>query len=196
MITRLSSSLIFAAGITFGLLLLMQTLIATGRSPFSSSDPIPIPIWPGVRDDTETIVEEIIEPPPIVEPPPERIQPLVAAVIDVGGIIGNIIPGTKIVIPTGTPGQPNGGIVPIAIMQPDYPRRARQIGLDGYVIVEFTVTSIGNVVNAYVIESSSKLFEKSSLRAVTRFKYKPQVVDGVAIDTPGIQYLFSFTLEE
>jgi protein TonB len=98
--------------------------------------------------------------------------------------------------PLGIPGRPNGGVVPVAIMQPQYPNRARQRGLEGYVVVEFTVTEIGNVIDAVILDSSSSLFEKSALKAVGRFKYKPQIVDGVAIETPGIRYLFNFTLED
>jgi len=173
----------------------MQLLIATGISPIGTTVEIDPPALPTRKPDTEIQVEEEIEPPPEVEPPPEIIE---TVIID-DGVVGSTVTDfwqTKIEIPISKPGQLNGGVIAVAIMQPEYPRRARQRGLEGYVIVEFTVSSIGKVIDAMVLDSSSPLFEKSALRAVTRFKYKPQVVDGVAIDTQGIRYLFSFSLED
>jgi len=172
----------------------MQLLIATGISPIGVTIDIDPPSLPTRKPDTETKVEEEIKPPPEVEHPPEVIIP------DIGeefpGPSLTVFEQTKIEMPVSKPGQMNGGFVPVAIMQPVYPRRAQQRGLEGYVIVEFTVSAIGKVIDAIVIDSSSTLFEKSALQAVVRFKYKPQVVDGIAIDTPGIRYLFNFTLEE
>jgi len=196
MLSRYASSLSFATGITFILLFLMQALIATGIKSIGNTVQISPPSIRIRQPDTKVKVEEQVKPPPPVETPPPT-ETIVASVEDnptTGGSFTVVDPGID--IPTGTPGRPNGGVVPIAIMQPQYPRRAQQRGLEGYVIVEFTVTAIGNVANAVVIEASSSLFETSALTAVSRFKYKPQVVDGVAIDTPGIRYLFSFTLED
>jgi protein TonB len=195
MITRYASSLSFAVCITFSLLFFMQLLIATGISPIGTTVEIDLPSLPTRRPDTEIQVEEEVKPPPEVEPPPEIIE---TVIID-EGVVGPVVTNfrqTKIEIPISKPGQLNGGVIVVAIMQPEYPRRARQRELEGYVIVEFTVSSIGKVIGAIVLDSSSPLFEKSALRAVTRFKYKPQVVDGIAIDTPGIRYLFNFSLEE
>jgi protein TonB len=194
MITRYASSFSLAVCVTFGLLFLMQLLIATGISPIGVTIDIDPPSLPTRKPDTETRIEEEIKPPPEVVPPPEVIIP------DIGeefpGPSLTVFEQKKIEMPISKPGQMNGGIVPVAIMQPVYPRRAQQRGLEGYVIVEFTVSAIGKVIDAIVLDSSSTLFEKSALQAVVRFKYKPQVVDGIAIDTPGIRYLFNFTLEE
>ena len=196
MISRYASSLSFATAITFSLLFLMQALIATGITSIGTTVEIDPPKIRIRQPDTEVKIDEEVEPPPPVETPPPTTTDR-PPIVDIPTTDGPFkIVDTGITIPTGSPGRPNGGVVPIAIMQPQYPRRAHQRGLEGYVIVEFTVTEIGNVIDAVVIEASSTLFEKSALNAVSRFKYKPQVIDGVAIDTPGIRYLFSFTLED
>jgi protein TonB len=196
MITRYASSLSSAVCVTFGLLFVMQLLIATGRAPIGVGFTPPPPTISARRADTETRIEEIIEPPPPVDPTPPK-DTIKPTITDGPAINGKLaVPDTKIVINNGTPGRPNGGIVPIAIMQPDYPRRARIKGLEGYAVVEFTVSAIGNVIDAAIIDSSSRLFEKSALRAIGRFKYKPQIVDGIAIDTQGVRYLFNYTLED
>jgi protein TonB len=195
MITRYASSLSFAVCITFSLLFFMQLLIATGISPIGTTVVIDPPSLPTRRPDTEVQVEEEVVPPPEVEPPPEIIE---IVIID-DRVVAPLVTDfriTKIELPIRKPGQLNGGIIAVAIMQPEYPRRAQQRGLEGYVIVEFTVSSIGKVIDATVLDSSSSLFEQSALRAVARFKYKPQVVDGIAIDTPGVRYMFSFSLED
>lgn len=194
MITRYASSFSLAVCVTFGLLFLMQLLIATGIPSIGPTIVVDIPALPKRKPDTETQVEEVIEPPPKVERPPEAITPDISEDFD-GPSLADIR-HAKIEMPVSKPRQMDGGLVPVAIMQPVYPRRAQQRGLEGYVIVEFTVSSIGKVVDAMVLDSSSALFEKPALQAVVRFKYKPQIVDGTAIDTPGIRYMFSFTLEE
>ena len=52
-----------------------------------------------------------------------------------------------------------------------YPAGAvRQNLTYGQVIVEFTVTSEGQVANAHVLSSSNPVFERLSLLAVSRFK--------------------------
>ena len=194
MIVRYASSFSFSVCVTFGLLFLMQLLIATGVSSIGPTIEIDPPTLPKRKPDTEVQVEEEILPPPDVQPPPDVIQPDITE-----GEIGPLpfdIGNPKIVMPISKPGQIDGGMVPVAIMQPDYPRRALQRGLEGYVIVEFTVSAIGKVVDAIVLDSSSTLFEKSALRAVARFKYKPQVVEGTAIPTPGVRYMFTFSLED
>jgi protein TonB len=40
------------------------------------------------------------------------------------------------------------------------------------------------------------VFEKASIKAATKFKYKPRVVDGEAIEVAGVQNKFTYTLED
>jgi len=39
------------------------------------------------------------------------------------------------------------------------------------------------------------VFENSARRAAARFRFKPRVVDGIALETRGIQNLFRFDME-
>jgi len=81
-------------------------------------------------------------------------------------------------------------------VQPSYPARAAQSGLEGYVIVQFDVRADGTVENAVVLESSNQVFERSALKAASRFRFKPRVVDGVALSTRGVRNLFRFEMED
>ena len=80
--------------------------------------------------------------------------------------------------------------------RPAYPVRAMARGIEGHVIVQFDVTAEGRVINARVIESTSPLLDDSAIKAAERFKFKPRVVDGVALASSGIRNLFTYRLDE
>jgi protein TonB len=86
---------------------------------------------------------------------------------------------------------------PVALVRvsPTYPARAQQAGLEGWVLVQFDVSATGTVTNIRIIESSAAVFENSARRAAARFRFKPRVVDGIALETRGIQNLFRFDME-
>ena len=88
----------------------------------------------------------------------------------------------------------DGEYLPIVKVAPVYPARALQRGLEGYVIVAFTVTAAGTTRDASVVESTSTLFERAALEAALKFKYKPRVIDGEAVEVPGVQNKISFEI--
>ena len=88
-----------------------------------------------------------------------------------------------------------GDYLPIVRVAPVYPARALSRGLEGYVDLVFTVTSAGTVADPVVEFSTSSLFERAAIRAVLKFKYKPRVRDGVAIDVPNVKTRISFEIE-
>jgi periplasmic protein TonB len=89
----------------------------------------------------------------------------------------------------------DGPLVAIVRVEPAYPIRAAESGLEGYVIVRFDVNPDGTVTNATVVHSSHKVFEKAALKAAARFRYKARVVDGVAQATYGLESRFTFEME-
>jgi len=90
----------------------------------------------------------------------------------------------------------DGEYLPIVKVAPVYPRRAQQRGVEGYCTVQYTVTTLGTVENPTVVDCSSSLFERASLAAALKFKYKPRVVDGEAISVPGVQNRFTYVLDQ
>jgi bla regulator protein BlaR1 len=86
--------------------------------------------------------------------------------------------------------------LPIVKVAPVYPQRAAEIGLEGYVIVEYTVSESGSVVDPVVVESSSSLFEEAALSSVGKYKYQPRVVDGRPVAVPHVRTKISFVLEQ
>jgi protein TonB len=40
------------------------------------------------------------------------------------------------------------------------------------------------------------VFDKASVKAAQKFKYKPRVIDGEPIEVPGVQNKFTYQLED
>ncbi len=90
----------------------------------------------------------------------------------------------------------DGEYLPIVKVAPIYPRRAQSRGLEGYCILEFTVTRQGTVRDVSTVECTSTLFERASTDAAYKFKYKPRVVNGEPIEVPGVRNKITFQLED
>ncbi|MDH5214613.1 MAG: energy transducer TonB, partial [Gammaproteobacteria bacterium] len=65
-----------------------------------------------------------------------------------------------------------------------------------YVIVSYDVLANGAVANVVVTESSHSVFDDAAIAAAYRFRYKPRIVDGVAIETHGLGNRFVFRIED
>ena len=89
----------------------------------------------------------------------------------------------------------DGDYLPIVKIEPEYPARAIARQLEGYVLVEFTVTPTGRVVDPVIVSAEPiGVFEQASTNAVLKFRYKPRVVDGSPTAVPGVRNLFRFKL--
>ena len=89
----------------------------------------------------------------------------------------------------------DGEYLPIVKVAPVYPRRALSRGIEGYVIVEFTVTKQGTVKDPQVIMAEPEsLFDRAAMDAALKFKYKPRVVNGEAVEVAGVQNKISFQI--
>lgn len=86
--------------------------------------------------------------------------------------------------------------LPIVKVAPVYPVRALERGLEGYVVLEYTVTERGAVEDAIVVESSSTLFHEAALDSVRKYKYSPRIENGEPVAVPGVQSIIRFELEQ
>lgn len=193
--SRFGFALPSGAAVTIALFYLMTTLIASGK-PVRTGPPPGIPVdLISVRPDTP-VASPIDRPSKPRAPEPEPRNPPQARPGTDPIFVAPELPGAgeppidTIPIFTGS-----GGLVPIVRVAPVYPGRAASRGLEGYVIVQFTVTATGTVTDAVVIETSDSLFNRAALAAVQKFKYRPRIVDGSAVAVAGVRNLFSFKLE-
>jgi protein TonB len=88
---------------------------------------------------------------------------------------------------------PDGDYLPILKVAPTYPSAALAKGLEGSVIIEFTVARSGAVKNV-VVESTDSVFEQAAVEAAYRFKYRPRVVRGQAVEVPGVRNRITFDI--
>jgi protein TonB len=114
-------------------------------------------------------------------------RPYLGGVGDVGG--------------TGEAGAGGGAMgseaVPLVRVNPLYPPRAQSRGVEGWVLLRFTITPQGTTKDIEVLDADPKgYFERAAKDAVRKYKYKPRIVDGTAVDWPGVQLVISFEIEE
>ncbi len=195
-------SLLLAAIVTFALLWTMQFLIATADKKLDKAKPGQMVDFVRVKK------QEVIEkkkpkpkkpPPPKMAPEPPKPQ-LDDVKPDVEKIALSAAPveaDVDVDASGFSMGFNDGEMLPIVKVQPQYPRRALSRGIEGFVVVEFTVTKRGAVKNAHVVDSYPKtdIFHKAALNAALKFKYKPKVVDGQPLDVPGVRNKITFQIE-
>lgn len=199
---RVLIALILSAGITMALFYVMQSLIESGGSALTDAPK------GRVLDFVRVPKEEAVEqkerkprkPPPPKEPPPQMDQPQLDSSTpnaegsgmdfsqDVSADVG--LDG-GLALESG-----DGEYLPIVKVAPVYPRRALSRGIEGYVIVEFTVTKQGSVRDPVVVEANpAGIFEQAAIDAAMKFKYKPRVVNGEPAEVSGIQNRISFEID-
>ncbi|NVJ97946.1 MAG: energy transducer TonB [Alphaproteobacteria bacterium] len=205
MIARLVTALFAASGVTFSLFFLMQALVNFDKE---------VELDEGTRVRFIDVVEDIdeqppqrmerkVEKPPEVEaPPPEMDTPQV----EVQGpnkmnlSIGRANAGSGVDLGSIDLGpSQDGDYLPLVRVQPQYPRRAQERGIEGYVIVELTVNEDGTVPpeSIIIIEAEPKgYFERAATKAAEKFKYKPKVVNGKPQKVTGVKYRFTFGLAD
>ena len=135
-------------------------------------------------------VDDPEEPPPDLEPIQFETQ------IDMN--VANTAPMTGVNLNLNSSGMSSGDgeYLPIVKVAPIYPRRAQTRGITGYCIVEYTVTKTGSIRHPFAVDCQPKgIFERASLKASEKFKYKPRVVDGEPIEVAGVQNKFTYELE-
>ncbi len=86
-------------------------------------------------------------------------------------------------------------IVPIVRVNPQYPLRAAERGIEGWVEVQFTISRTGTVKDPFVLNAQPKnIFNRAALRAIRKWKYNPKIENGVAVERKGVRQRLKFEL--
>jgi len=86
--------------------------------------------------------------------------------------------------------QENNDVIALLKVEPDYPRSAAIKGIEGWVKLEFTVLEDGSVTDVKVLQSQPKrVFDRSAMRALSHWKFKPRIVNGKAMKQRAIQVI-------
>lgn len=77
----------------------------------------------------------------------------------------------------------------ISQQQPSYPYDMRRAGINGTVVVEFIISTAGDVIQTQVVRSSHREFEMPALQAVQKWKFKPGRKGGRVVNVRASQLL-------
>lgn len=205
MIARVATSMAAASGVTFGLFLVMNFLVAGDGEVILDENQRArfVDVVQDIEEQPPQRLEREVEKPPEVEAPPPEID---TPQLDVQGpdklnlSIGRANAGAGVDLGSIDLGpSSDGDYLPLVRVQPQYPRRAAERGIEGYAIVELTVAEDGSVPkdSIIVIEAEPKgYFEREAIKAAAKFKYKPKVVNGKGQEVTGVRYRFSFNLQD
>jgi len=183
---------------TFGLVMLMYTLIDSGSKELDEGPTIKIPDFLHVdRDVSENVKKTEVEKPEDPETPPPEIpeENLEFEIPD--NVVSMAAPkvGGGMKVGLGNFSR-DSDYIPVYVPQPQYPRRAQTRGKEGYAVVEVIITSTGGVRDPIMIEEFPEGwgFGRAAVKAALKLKYNPRVVDGVGQEVPGVLYKFSFQM--
>ena len=88
-------------------------------------------------------------------------------------------------------------LVPVMVINPVYPFSAQVRGIEGEVLVEFSVSIDGRVVNPWVVEANPEgIFDKAALRAIQDFRFRAPRLDGESFPVSRTRLRFYFRLED
>jgi len=202
-IMRMAFGLAFAVAITLSLFWLMQYLIATADRTLNESDTGSLVDFVRVKRD-ESIKRKTPKPekpPQPDDPPPQPPSPKMDDLNpNAEKIAIRAAPVKTDIKMTGgfSLGVGEGDYLPIVKVAPIYPNRALSRGIEGYCVVEYTVTRQGTTKDPHVLEDqcTSTLFYRASVNAALKFKYKPRIIDGEAVEVPGVQNKFTYEITE
>jgi protein TonB len=195
---RLFLGALLAIPVAGGLFFIMQYLIASADPNIDDKPQTKLADIHMPDREIETKIDakpEKIDDPE--QPPPDLDTPDMDMDMDMEAV--NIAPVAQVDvnIGTGTMATGDGEYLPIVKVAPIYPRRAQTRGISGYCIVEYTVMATGAIRDPRAVDCKpSGVFDKASVKAALKFKYKPRVVDGEAIEVAGVQNKFTYELED
>jgi protein TonB len=195
-------ALVLAISVTFLLLWGMQTLISGGNDALTDAPKGRVLDFIRLQPE-DSVVKKDRKPkkPPQPKTPPPQPQPQQIAKTDPNAkaisssfsadIQTDMSLGKGLSLDRG-----DGEYLPIVKVAPIYPRRAQSRGIEGFVIVEFVVTTNGSVKTPVVVRAEPQsIFDQAAIDAVLKFKYKPRMVDGVAQEVAGVQNKITFAID-
>ena len=199
-VMRIGISAVLGMAATFGLVMLMYTLIDSGSKDLDEGPTIKIPDFLHVdRDVSENVKKTEVEKPEDPETPPPEIpeENLEFEIPD--NVVSMAAPkvGGGMKVGLGAFSR-DSDYIPVYVPQPQYPRRAQTRGKEGYAVIEVIITSTGGVRDPVMIEEfpTGWGFGRAAVKAALKLKYNPRVVDGVGQEVTGVLYKFTFQMEK
>ena len=194
---------IMGAAMTLGLFYFMQSLISSGAQLDQRVIVVKLvdPTMPVIES---LLIQKIDKPEPIesiTEQQPELQDKRIS--LNSGPSLNiertSVEIDTRMDLSLASIGSADGDYLPLVAIAAQYPVRAAQRDIEGWCIVSFTVNAQGSVVEDSIVVVDAEppdIFDRASMQAVARFKFQPRVRNGVAVEVPGVQYLFRFEFDD
>ena len=189
----LGSTLTASLVLTISIFYIMQWLIDVGDVELDNTS---IKIADVTMPERELELLMDMERPQEDEPPPETMPPefdmTPPAEVDSSAARPNLgFKGKKAGVFA------DGSYVPIFQVPPVYPRRALERGIEGCVMLKFTVTKVGSTRDPSVEWAVPPgIFDRAAMRSALKYKYKPQIRDGEAIEVPNVRTVVIFKIDD
>lgn len=197
--SRMGVSLVPGILVTFALLVLMYTLIATSNKGIDEEAPRKIAdIFQPEREVTEYEKDAKPDKPEDAEEPPPELPDQQEKFDVPEGAVSMAAPNLAGNLEIGLGGfARDSDYIPVYVPQPQYPRRAQSRGVSGYAVVQVIITTSGAVRDPRLLEEYPENygFGQAAVRAAEKLKYNPRVVDGKPQEVPGVLYKFTFQIE-
>lgn len=180
---------LLALTVTFGLFYFMQFLISMGMDRGADIRKGRVIEFVRLKRDTDLMTRKRELPkkekPPEPPPPPElQMSQTDAPNADTMAIASpSLDAGLDLGGPNLGMGASDSDSVPLVRVPPQYPIRASERGIEGWVVLKFTITETGTVRNPVVVAAKPKrIFDRAAIQALRKWKYRPRVIDGVAVE--------------
>jgi protein TonB len=196
------SAFFIACLVTLGLFWIMQALVGV-EGELKKSGSKPRIEFVRLRKDS-TPIEKKREPPKREKPEEAPAPPEISmsnSSLDPGEGVSGIAPqidaGEALSGGIGMAGGADRDVVPMVRIQPEYPMRARQRGIEGWAQVGFTITETGTTKDVMVISSHpGRVFNRAAVSAVRKWKFNPRVREGKPVESRGHKTVVDFSLED
>ena len=204
---RYAAAASLAAVITVGLFLLMHALVLTRGGELDEKKAVRVIDFVRLRRESEVETKKRERPQPDrVEAPPRVPRMHFSQAGKPGQQIQRVMPafdlapqmiGGPSLSGTGSAASArDADTIPLVRINPQYPIHALSRGIEGWVEVRFTITGTGTVKDAVVIASEpGNIFDQAAVRAVRKWKYRPKIENGVAVERPGVVVRLTFKIE-
>jgi len=196
-LVRYSTAIAVSVAVTFGLFFLMQVLIASSHVKLNEDDKSRNIELVKVDPDEDIQRKERVERPPEQVQPPKLEIPKVTNTGPTKTVFNFDLPRGPQTIQGSGLNTGDGEYLPIVKVNPIYPPRAAGRGLEGFVLVEYTVNRDGTVRDVVVIDADPPgVFNRAAMSAARKYIYKPRVIDGTPVEVHGVRTRITFELED
>ncbi len=207
---RYLSTFIFASALTLTLFLIMQKMLSFDVQRSTSDSVLNGLDFVRLIRDSEPVKQITRTNPPEKPRPPEKKQPppkLQKLQINKPKVDSIVMPShrlqTKLNLndalylgsfhkeaPVQQAVKVDEEVVPLVRIAPLYPSRAARLKIEGWVKMEVLIDNLGSVKEVKVLESHpSSIFNRSAIKAMKRWRFRPKVVNGVAVSRTAEQQI-------